>query len=80
VIRSKKREKLIELLDEKCISWGIHYPNALPFLDPYSYKKHKHEDFAVSGSMTTEILSVPMYPEISEDQLDVICDQLLRYD
>jgi hypothetical protein len=30
--------------------------------------------------MTTEILSVPMYPEISEDQLDVICDQLLRYD
>jgi dTDP-4-amino-4,6-dideoxygalactose transaminase len=80
VIRSKNREKLIELLDEKSISWGIHYPNALPFLDPYSYKKHKHEDFAISGSMTKEILSIPIYPEISEEQLDLICNQLLRYD
>ena len=79
VIRCKHREKLIELLDEKSILWGIHYPKPLPFLDPYRYKKHKYEDFAEASRITTEIISIPIYPEITEEQLNIICDQLLKY-
>jgi dTDP-4-amino-4,6-dideoxygalactose transaminase len=80
VIRCENRDNIIKLLDAKNISWGIHYPNPLPFLDAYGYKNHKLEDFAVSGNITKKILSIPVYPEITEDQQNCICDQLLKYD
>ena len=79
VIRCRQREKLIELLEEKKISWGIHYPNALPFIDPYRYKKHKHQDFINSSDIIKNIISIPIYPELTELQLNMICDQLLKY-
>ena len=79
VIRCRNRSKLIKLLDEKNISWGIHYPKPLPFLEAYSYKNHKTEDFPISGSITDEIISIPIYPEITTKQVDIICYQLLKY-
>ena len=79
VIRCRKREKLIELLDEKNISWGIHYPNALPFIEPYRYKKHKPQEFINSSNIIRDIISIPIYPELTELQLNMICDQLLKY-
>jgi dTDP-4-amino-4,6-dideoxygalactose transaminase len=78
VLRSKFREKLIKLLDEKEIAWGIHYPKPLPFTDAYGYKKHKRSDFNVASEAAQEILSVPVYPEITEAQLSFICDQILK--
>jgi dTDP-4-amino-4,6-dideoxygalactose transaminase len=80
VIRCDNRGRLIELLDEKNISWGIHYPNPLPFVEAYTYKNHKHEDFAVSHEITKKIISIPIYPEITEEQQNLICSQLLKYD
>jgi dTDP-4-amino-4,6-dideoxygalactose transaminase len=79
VIRCKNRDKLVELLDEKMISWGIHYPNALPFTDAYAYLKHKPEDFVNSSSIISDIISIPIYPELTEEQLIIICDQLKKY-
>lgn len=79
VIRCRQREKLIELLEEKNISWGIHYPNALPFIEPYRYKKHKPQDFINSSDIIKNIISIPIYPELTELQLNTICSQLLKY-
>lgn len=79
VIRCNDRGKLISLLDAKNISWGIHYPNALPFTDAYSYKKHKPEDFLISGTIVDHIISIPIYPELTEEQIEFICDQLMLY-
>jgi dTDP-4-amino-4,6-dideoxygalactose transaminase len=78
VVRCRDREKLIRLLDEKNISWGIHYPKALPFLNAYKYKNHKAEDFTIVSSITDEIISIPIYPEIKTEQLNLICDQMLK--
>jgi dTDP-4-amino-4,6-dideoxygalactose transaminase len=69
----------MSLLDEKQIAWGIHYPNALPFIYPYSYKNHKPQDFKNSYQIVKEIISVPIYPEITRDQLNIICNQLIKY-
>jgi len=78
VLRCKHREKIIELLDEKNISWGIHYPKALPFIDAYCYKKHKFDDFSIANTITSEIISIPIYPELETEYLNIICDQLLK--
>jgi dTDP-4-amino-4,6-dideoxygalactose transaminase len=79
VMRCKHREKIITLLNEKKISWGIHYPNALPFMEPYAYKKHVPSDFNNAYAVIKDIISIPMYPELTEDQLNIICDQLIKY-
>jgi dTDP-4-amino-4,6-dideoxygalactose transaminase len=79
VVRSRNRSKLIDLLDKKNISWGIHYPKPLPFLDAYLYKKHTQGDFDLAGTISNEIISIPIYPEITIGQLDIICDQMLKY-
>jgi dTDP-4-amino-4,6-dideoxygalactose transaminase len=73
VIRTEIREKLMETLNKNNIGCGIHYPKALPFLDAYSYKKHKLTDFPVSSKITSEILSIPIYPEITQYQISRIC-------
>ena len=79
VVRCRNRSKLIDLFDEKNISWGIHYPKPLPFLDAYLYKKHTPGDFDLAGTISDEIISIPIYPEITIGQLDIICDQMLKY-
>jgi len=79
VLRCKNRDRVIKLLDEKMISWGIHYPNALPFTDAYAYMKHKPDDFISASSIVSAIISIPIYPELTEEQLIIICDQLNKY-
>ena len=71
VVRMKKalRNKLQDYLGTKGISTGIHYPIALPNLRAYTYLKHTGEDFPEATEASQEILSLPMYPELTEDQI-----------
>jgi dTDP-4-amino-4,6-dideoxygalactose transaminase len=78
VIRCNERKKLIELLDNNNISSGIHYPTPLPFLEVYNYKRPNLEDFPVALMAASEIISLPIYPEISENQIDFICNLIIE--
>jgi|WetSurMetagenome_2_1015567.scaffolds.fasta_scaffold01812_5 dTDP-4-amino-4,6-dideoxygalactose transaminase len=78
VIKCKRRDDMIKLLDEKKISWAVHYPKPLPFLEAYKYKKHLPSEFPVAQQITKEILSLPIYPELTESQINIICDQILE--
>jgi dTDP-4-amino-4,6-dideoxygalactose transaminase len=72
-VRSRRREELIEALNNNGIASGIHYPTPLPFLEAYKYKHHKPGDFPIAEKISKEILSLPIYPEITELQIDTIC-------
>jgi len=78
VIKSPYRDVLTDAFDKKNISYGIHYPKALPFIEAYSYKNHKPEDFPESARVTNEIISLPLYPEITHIQIDSVCDLILN--
>jgi Predicted pyridoxal phosphate-dependent enzyme apparently involved in regulation of cell wall biogenesis len=79
VIRTMERDRLKKFLADNDISSGIHYPIALPNLKAYSYLKHKPEDFPVSSKLQNEILSLPMYPELTEEQIDYISNLISRF-
>ena len=72
VIRVKEREKLIEHLSNKGISTGIHYPIGLPFLEAFKYLGHQPEDFPITYKNQSQILSLPMYPELNYNEIDYI--------
>jgi len=72
VIRIKNREKVKDLLTEKGIATGIHYPIPLPFLKAYSYLGHKPTDFPVAYSIKDEILSLPIYGDMTDEQVEYV--------
>jgi dTDP-4-amino-4,6-dideoxygalactose transaminase len=69
VIRSKKRTELMQYLKGKNIETAIHYPLALPNLPAYKYLGHQPSDFPVASQLQDEILSLPMYPELTEEMI-----------
>ncbi len=74
VIQVEAREQLMQKLKEQGIGHSIHYPTPLPFVDAYQYQGNKREDFPVSDKLSKEILSLPMYPELTEDQVKTVCE------
>ena len=75
VIRFKARDALLNALKEKGIGAGVHYPIPLPRLKAYEYLNHKAGDFPVSERLSMEILSLPIYPELSDETVAHIARQ-----
>jgi len=75
-VQSNHRDKLKDFLKMKGISTGIHYPIPLHLQPAYEYKGYKKGDFPVSEKCALEQLSLPFWPEISEEQIQFIADLL----
>jgi dTDP-4-amino-4,6-dideoxygalactose transaminase len=76
VVRIPQRDAVQAALKTKGIETGIHYPVPLPHLQAYRYLGHTPDDFPVTTQYSKEILSLPMYPELSEAQVEYVCREL----
>lgn len=79
VIKAKKRDGLMQHLKSKGIESAIHYPKALPNLMAYKYLDLNANDFPVASSQEEFLLSLPLYPEIEYDQIDIACDEIKKF-
>jgi len=70
VIRTKLRNELQAYLKEQGIETQIHYPVPLPFVKAYAYLNHAPSDFPVAYQYQSEILSLPMYPELKKEEIE----------
>jgi dTDP-4-amino-4,6-dideoxygalactose transaminase len=70
VIRSNARDALAEFLNVNGVQTVINYPVALPFLPAYSRLNHLYADFPNAYRNQSEILSLPIYPELTDAQMD----------
>lgn len=78
-IRTKKRDMLMQFLKEKGINCGIHYPIPLHLQTAYSDFGFKKGSYPVSEMLAEEILSIPIYPELSEEQKKYIVDNITQF-
>ena len=77
VIRIPEYRDQVRLkLDEYGISTGIHYPIPLHELKAYKYLGHAPEDFPVASQYAKEILSLPIFPELTEETVRYVCERL----
>lgn len=74
VLETDKREKLIAALGNAAIDTAIQYPTPLPFLDAYKNRGYKETDFPVAIEKTRLIVSIPIYPELKEEQIQQISE------
>jgi dTDP-4-amino-4,6-dideoxygalactose transaminase len=78
-IKDGRRRSFQEYLKEHGISTGIHYPIALPVLKAYRYLGCSKEDFPEAFKASQEIVSLPMYPELTEQQIDYVTKKISRF-
>ncbi len=78
-IRAENRKILIDYLNTKNIQTAIHYPTPLPFLPAYKYLNHKLDEFPICANYMNKILSLPMYPELSEEQIHYVVNTIKEF-
>jgi dTDP-4-amino-4,6-dideoxygalactose transaminase len=73
-LRSTQRDALQQSLQEKGVQTGIHYPFPVHLLEAWSDLGYKRGSFPVSEQIAAEELSLPMFPEMTPQQIDVVTD------
>jgi dTDP-4-amino-4,6-dideoxygalactose transaminase len=75
-IRTERREELKEYLGNHGVGAAIHYPAPLHLQPAFSYLDHKKGDFPEAEKAAQEVLSLPMYPELSDEQVSYVIAQV----
>lgn len=76
VIKTDQRDHLKSYLATNGIPSVINYPTALPFLPAYKRFGHKPDDFPNAFANQSSILSLPIYPELTDDKIDSISEAI----
>lgn len=79
VIRTKQRDKLMDYLVKRNIQCGIHYPVPIYALKAYAGLGFKENDFPVTQELSKDILSLPMFPELSIDQIEEVVARIREF-
>lgn len=79
VIRTKQRDALQNYLAEKDITTQIHYPYPIHLQKAWSSLGYTKGDFPVAERLANEILSLPMYPELTDEQVRYVCAAIINF-
>jgi dTDP-4-amino-4,6-dideoxygalactose transaminase len=79
VIRTEKRDLLAQYLKSKGVPTVINYPVALPFLKAYKYLNHQSNEFPIAFKNQKTILSLPIYPEMTEEMVGYVVEKVREF-
>ncbi len=72
-IRVKDRDAVRQTMMDSGIGVGIHYPIPVHVQPCYAHLNYKKGDFPVTESLCNELLSLPLYAELTDAQIDEVC-------
>ena len=75
-VRTPNRAEWQEALQSQGIQTGIHYPFPVHLLPAYENLGYKAGDFPEAEAAASEVLSLPMFPELTEQQCRTVCTAL----
>lgn len=73
-----RRDEILQALAAREIYGGIHYPIPLHLQKSYAYLGYREGDFPVAEAAAQRILSLPMFPEITDQQIDQVSETLIK--
>jgi len=74
----RKRDELMEYLKDKGIQSGVYYPLPLPYQEVFMRMGYKSE-CPVSQSLCKQVLSIPIHPYLTEDDIKKISDTIKEF-
>ena len=78
-VEDGRRDELIRHLEEKGIGSIIHYPIPPHLSEAYRYLGYQRGDFPIAEQYADEVLSIPMYNGMTEDEIDYVIDALNKF-
>ncbi len=78
-VKDGKRDGLKRFLESEKIPSMVYYPGPLHIQDAYRYLGYREDDFPVTNQLCREVLSLPMHPDMEQDQLDHIVLNILKF-
>ena len=79
VILTHQRNQLINYLNEKGISTGLHYPIPVHLQKAYKHLGYKKGDFPNTEYLSNNCVSLPIYAELLDSNVDLVIDALTKY-
>ncbi len=76
VIRVSERERVMKQLAARGVACGLHYPIPLHLQTAYRHMGYRKGDLPVTEMLADSILSLPMFPHMTEDMVDFVCSAL----
>jgi UDP-2-acetamido-2-deoxy-ribo-hexuluronate aminotransferase len=78
-IKNGKRDDLKKFLDSVKIPSMVYYPGPLHVQDAYRYLGYSDIDFPVTSALCREVLSLPIHPDMEQEQIDYIIFNILEF-
>ena len=78
-IRVENRDRIIRCFKERGISCAVYYPLCLHLQEVYAGFGYKRGDFPVAEQAQDEVLSLPIYAELTENEIEEICEIFSNY-
>ncbi len=79
VIRAEQRDELQRYLGSAGVGSAVYYPLCLHEQKCFDYLGHKRGDFPVAEAAAQEVLALPIFPELREEQLTHVVDTIKRF-
>ena len=79
VIQVEDRDGLQKFLSEKGVATGLHYPMPLHLQKAYAHMGLAGGSFPVAEKVAGRLLSLPMYPELTNEQIEYVVDAIREY-
>lgn len=79
VVRTNKRDELKKFLNDNGIGTNIHYPYPLHLQEAYKFLGYKKGSFPIAEDYAPKLLSLPMYPEMTDEQVDYVVEKIKEF-
>ncbi len=78
-VRARRRDELRAHLTEQGIGTGVYYPVPLHLQPCFQELAYREGDFPVSEKLCTEVLSLPVFPELGEQRVAAVAEAIRRF-
>jgi dTDP-4-amino-4,6-dideoxygalactose transaminase len=79
VIQADKRDELVKYLESVGIGTAVHYPVPIHLMTVGRKLGHREGEFPVTERLAGRILSLPIYPELTPEQVDEVANAILEF-
>ena len=79
VIHTPERDKLFKALKDSGVSCGLHYPIPIHLQKAYNQLGYQNGSFPNAEKNAKQCISLPMYPEMSDEMVNYICKIIYKY-
>ena len=79
IIQSDRRDALMKFLLKNGVDTKIHYPVPIHLQKAAAYLGYKKGDFPITEKQCETILSLPVFPQLTDDEVNYVCEKIIEF-